>query len=256
MKGLTEKLKKCFDDTNIFFKTVIIVAFFAVMFYVMNYFLKIRYFADVFFIVAGWVASYRVSENILPMEKDLHKKIISILIACSVILCWIFCKNWLTNNIIAVILFCYISLNIPRISMKLAITICVGLVIFDIIVVYYTDIMASVIGTAISNDTPNIINIPTVNKQIFIGLGDIFFPFFLVREEFYLSKIHNLPKIKKIPIAPMLLLFGHIIGIILSIFSMLYFQIMQPALIYIIPVMVMVLGINRLFLYKTRLVTV
>ena len=264
MKGLKEKLEKCFNEANTFYKIVIIISYLMLTLYVMKYFLGIKYFAVIFFSIICWMASYIISKNILPIENNLHKKIISSLIACSVMLCWIFYRqNLFINNIIAAILLCYILLRIPRIPMKLTITICVSLVIFDIIAVYFTDTMLKVAISAINNNAPMVINIPsgikqisTGIKQLSIGLGDIFFPLLLIREEFYLSRIHNFPKIKKIPIFPMLLIFGHIIGINLAMFSRFYFQSSQPALIYIIPVMLIVLCINRLFLYKTRLATV
>ncbi len=85
----------------------------------------------------------------------------------------------------------------------------------------------------------------TETSYIFaLGLGDIMLPALLIKEEIYRAKEYDFPKIVSIPLMPLVLIVGYIIGIASVMVVGFMMKSSQPALVFIIPSMLICLGMT------------
>jgi len=163
------------------------------------------------------------------------------------ILFWLNNPNWLINNFIAAILMLNALIFFPRISIKTLILFSLALFCYDMIAVYFMDIMVKTATMALANDIPLLITIPkslslSEEGRIFaLGLGDIVFPGILIKEEICRAKESALPRIMGLPLMPTVLLIGYVIGLFLAGLTRFITQSPQPALVFIVPAMLILL---------------
>ena len=170
------------------------------------------------------------------------------------ILFWLNSPNWIINNIIAIVLMLNALMFFPRISIKTLILFSLALFCYDMIAVYFMDIMVETATIALENNIPLLITIPkslslSEEGRIFaLGLGDIVLPGILIKEEICRAKESALPRVMGLPLMPTVLFVGYVIGLFLAFLARLITQSPQPALVFIVPVMLILLFLAY---YKT-----
>ncbi|XP_064991752.1 signal peptide peptidase 2-like [Musa acuminata AAA Group] len=151
-------------------------------------------------------------------------------------------KHWLANNILG-IAFCIQGIEMLSLgSFKTGAILLVGLFFYDIFWVFFTPVMVSV---AKSFDAPVKLLFPTsdaARRFSMLGLGDIVIPGTFVA----LALRFDVSRGKKICYFNSAFL-GYIIGLTLTIIVMNWFQAAQPALLYIVPGVIGIVGAHCLW---------
>lgn len=209
-----------------------------------------------FFLVVGFgsiaMVFYYIGKN------NTFMNLLGLSVAFVVSAWWFMEPNWLVINIIGLCLVLQVLIGLPRIALKNLIIIAIGFVMYDIVAVYLLDTMEQVAGVAMDNQLPMLIIIPktlsfTETDRIFaLGLGDIMLPALLIKEEIYRAKEYNFPIVLNAPLMPLVLIVGYVIGMISVIIVVFTLRISQPALIFIIPSMLMCLGVTYFITGKRK----
>ncbi|XP_018679270.2 signal peptide peptidase 2 isoform X2 [Musa acuminata AAA Group] len=147
-------------------------------------------------------------------------------------------KHWLANNILG-IAFCIQGIEMLSLgSFKTGAILLVGLFFYDIFWVFFTPVMVSV---AKSFNAPVKLLFPTsdaARRFSMLGLGDIVIPALALR--------FDVSRGKKICYFNSAFL-GYTIGLTLTIIVMNWFQAAQPALLYIVPGVIGIVGAHCLW---------
>jgi len=201
-----------------------------------------------FFLMVGFssvaIVFYHIGKN------NIFMNLLGLAVAFVVSAQWFLKPNWWIIDIIGICIVLQVLLGLPRITLQNLIIIAIGFVLYDVIVVYFLNTMARVAGTAMSNELPMLIMIPRTfsfaeTSNIFaLGLGDVMLPALLIKEEFYRAKEYDFPKVLSIPLMPLVLGVGYVIGIAIAIIVAFTTRTGQPALVFIIPAMFACLGIT------------
>lgn len=199
-----------------------------------------------------WVIFYHLG------KKKLIFNVLGLVVALMVSFFWLTQPNWLIIDIIGFSIILQLLLALPRISLKNIIIICIGYLIYDGVAVYFLNTMEQIAIAAIDNQLPMLIIIPktlslTEAERIFaLGLGDIAIPAILIREELWRSREYNFPKVLNIPLMPLVLVVGYIMGFLCMMVVAVMFRSGQPALIFIIPSMLLCLGLAYFMVGRQR----
>ncbi len=190
-----------------------------------------------------WIVFYRAGKGKLIFN------ILGLIVALLMSFFWLTQPNWLIIDIIGIFIILQLLLGLPRIFLKNLILICIGYLVYDFVAVYFLSTMQEGAVAAVENRLPMLIMIPdafslTTNHMLFaMGLGDIALPAILIREELWRSKEYDFPKIIGLPLMPLVLFFGYIIGSVGAGMAVYVFKSPQPALVFIIPSMLLCLGL-------------
>ena len=167
-------------------------------------------------------------------------------------------KNWKLNNLIGIILSLNSMENIFLGEFKIGIILFFSLFIYDIFFVYFTNVMSKII---IDLDIPILLKFP--NKKIpvlksdfsTIGLGDIIIPGIFISLMLRFDIIQLINKNKKLNQLRMSYLnlkyffnslIGYFTGIFFSISTMIIFNHAQPALLFIVPIILFIIFFTSL----------
>jgi len=191
----------------------------------------------IFFGYIVWVAIIRLGK---------WTKFINYLISTIITIGWFCYSNWLTNNIVATLLILSYFLTIKietakktKIDVKNVVIIGIGMLLYDFISVYLSETMMNVADMVMSSNLPLLIIIPkhlAINSEKFlaIGLGDILIPGIIAQTVmmYYQDKVAR---------SFILLVFIslYVFGLGSAIASRFVFDAPQPALVFIIPLMIM-----------------
>lgn len=205
-----------------------------------------QYLPNIFVAILCGYYLFKISSDFLLRQCKLINIIISITIAFSIVFVWLLYPCWLTTNMLAISIVLYLLLYFPNIPLKTIIIAGLVLIVYDVAAVFILGIMQKLAGAALNYNLPLLIIIPKSlaiksDTLLVMGLGDIIYPGLLIRSEIYRAKTLNMPQIFSLPLFPLALTVGYICGIAVGVFSLFYFQIAQPALLYIIPLMLIAL---------------
>ncbi len=172
--------------------------------------------------------------------------ITSVIMAATFPVLWLGFNNVLTSNILGILFLVSAFLVLPKMSLKIAIMIGVGMVIYDWIAVFETDLMMNVASVAVREYIPLLLYIPDPanvwGRPIFaLGLGDIVIPGLIIKAEMERAKEYDLPRVWNIPLFTTVSIVGYFIGLGIATIAVFTFKAAQPALIYIIPTMLTML---------------
>lgn len=168
-------------------------------------------------------------------------------------------KHWVLNNIMAVSI-CITAISALNISnFKTSSILLIGLFIYDIFWVFGTDVMVSV---ATGIDGPIKILFPQTifgshAKKSLLGLGDIVIPGFFIAQTLVFSTLY----VKRGTFYFRVAMWAYFLSLVNTMSVMLIFQHAQPALLYIVPWLLLstltaasVKGdLKKLFLYDVEL---
>ena len=216
----------------------------------------VNFIMSAYFMVLGvgaiTTALHPVLANILPYGSIVKRKPITLripfygtveisyvdlfggAIASVVGVIYLFTKHWVTNNIFGE---CFSIVSIQMIhlgSFKVGSILLIGLFFYDIFWVFGTEVMVTV---AKSFDAPIKVVWPRANGFSLLGLGDIVIPGIFValmlRFDKYLMK--KKPLSHKSNVYFNACFAGYILGLVLTITVLHIFKAGQPALLYIVP---------------------
>jgi minor histocompatibility antigen H13 len=172
---------------------------------------------------------------------------------------YLYTKHWILNNIMAISI-CITAISALNISnFKTSSILLIGLFIYDIFWVFGTDVMVSV---ATGIDGPIKILFPQTifgshDKKSLLGLGDIVIPGFFIAQTLVFSSLY----VKRGTFYFRVAMWAYFLSLVNTMGVMLIFQHAQPALLYIVPWLLMstllaaaVKGdLKELFLYDVEL---
>jgi len=206
-----------------------------------NYY-KLNYFSISVMFIVSWLTIYFLALKTLYFL-NINKNLIIILSAClasCLALTWLITRHWLLTNILAVAIIVYLLIILPKFSLKTTLIICSGVLFYDLIAVYFTDFMLYATFFAVTDSLPMIIKVPdslSSGKNIFaynyIGTADIFIPGLVTLAAFEKRKV---PELRMLPAATLV---SHALGITLSFWVGYKYNCMQPAMVFIVPCMLM-----------------
>ncbi|OVA15140.1 Presenilin/signal peptide peptidase [Macleaya cordata] len=151
-------------------------------------------------------------------------------------------KHWLANNVLG-LAFCIQGIEMLSLgSFKTGAILLAGLFVYDIFWVFFTPVMVSV---AKSFDAPIKLLFPTADAArpySMLGLGDIVIPgiFVALALRFDVSRGKDNRYFRSA-------FFGYMLGLVLTIVVMNWFQAAQPALLYIVPAVIGSLAVHCLW---------
>lgn len=180
-------------------------------------------------------------------------------LCASVVLAWLFTGHWLANNAIAIAL-CVLFASLCKVpNLKATVIIFVGLFFYDIFFVFFSDhffgrnVMVEVATSEPTNPAYSLANYlglplkPVENlampaklifrgqdgSEAFVGMGDIVIPSILmvylleidIRESTYAARFGYFPRA----------VLAYVVGLTASLFFNFRFGIAQPAMLYIVP---------------------
>lgn len=142
--------------------------------------------------------------------------------------------NWLTQDIVALLITTAILTSISKITLRQTLILFCTIMIWDVIAVFGTGIMVIAAGALKDLHTPMLTSIPSsvslAGKPLFnLGLGDIVLPGFLV-----MVAIREWKK-RRMPLFPILTIIGYFCGCALAVFVLFFTGMAQPATIYLMP---------------------
>jgi minor histocompatibility antigen H13 len=163
---------------------------------------------------------------------------------------WLTNPNWLIVDFIALCIITNTLIAFPRISLKTLIVVCFALIIYDVLGVYVFGVMQDFAYKAYLINMPLLIVIPkTLSLQetqrlFMLGLGDIIIPGLLIREEILRAKenIVTAHIWNNIPLMPVVLSVGYVFGFAAVQGVLYYTHKPQPALVFLLPSMLILLG--------------
>lgn len=251
---MTGWIEKHWARSNILVKilSVCIGALIALHFLVLLF--NVQYFSQILFSYIVWSATCTLSR--IYLSKNI---LINVFLASLVAGSWLLFPNWLTIDIaglmIVVMLFAML-----KVSLRSVVLIAIGLTMYDFIAVYCLDSMVTAAKVAIEQNLPICFIVPKSfslhdsGRLFLLGLGDIFIPGLIVKAEIENHKDKHwwMPRTKKVRLMPWLLIGGQILGIFFAFISCTYFRMPQPALVFIIPIMLMILIVNRLVIEEDK----
>ena len=129
-----------FNKRDIFLGIVIFV-FFLTSLHVMSYSFNYQYLQKAIFMYCIFTLTAGLFLGINIKEK--YAFLVSIPPALVVTILWMINPSWIKCNIIGVIFMLYVFICAPVITLKTVIIICVGMFFYDIVVVYFLDVMGN-----------------------------------------------------------------------------------------------------------------
>ena len=187
----------------------------------------------------------------------MNKNLAIILSACLanfLTLAWFITRHWLLTNILAVAILVYLFMVLPKLSLKTTLIICVSVMLYDLVAVYFTNFMLYASYFAVKDSLPMIIKVPdslSSGKNIFayncIGIADIFIPGLITVAAFEKRKM---PKLRMLPVVTLV---SHAVGIVLSSWMCYKYSCIQPAMVFIVPCMLITITLfyfNKGLLFK------
>lgn len=146
---------------------------------------------------------------------------------------YLYTKHWVLNNIMAISI-CITAISALNISnFKTSSILLIGLFVYDIFWVFGTDVMVSV---ATGIDGPIKILFPQTifgshDKKSLLGLGDIVIPGFFIAQTLVFSSLY----VKRGTFYFRVALWAYFLSLVNTMGVMLVFKHAQPALLYIVP---------------------
>lgn len=251
---VTKLIEAYWEKSNILMKVLSVCAGALVILHILILLFKIGYFPQVLFTYIVWSATFVLSR--IYLSKNI---LVNVFLASLAAGSWLFFPNWLTIDIAGLMIVAMLFATL-KVSLRSIVLIAVGMTMYDFIAVYCLDSMVTAAKAAIENNLPICFIIPKSfslhdNSRLFLlGLGDIFIPGLIVKSEIEdnRDKYWWLPRTKRIRLTPLFLIGGQILGIGLAFVSAIFFKQAQPALIFIIPIMLLILAMKYLVTTKDK----
>ncbi len=161
---------------------------------------------------------------------------------------WLFGRNWLLNNVAAVAILSFLLVYLPHnyhhlSVVKVVVAICVGAVFYDLFAVFVLEVMKEVALRARAYNLPLFLEVPRHplrwwSEPLFsLGLGDVFLPLLLARV--IVRRVQ--PLLKRV--AAIILAASYAAGLGAALAVMAASGLPQPALIYLIPALLVGWGV-------------
>ncbi|KAI6187225.1 hypothetical protein M3Y98_00219700 [Aphelenchoides besseyi] len=158
-------------------------------------------------------------------------------------------RHWITNNLIGIAFSIYGIENLHLASFKAGLLLLSGLFVYDVFWVFGTDVMTTVAKTI---DAPILLQFPQdlmrngwldANKYGMLGLGDIVIPgifiALLYRFDNYIGS-KKTGEQRKSRWYFHIVVFGYMVGLLVTMGVMHYFKSAQPALLYLVPACILI----------------
>ena len=169
---------------------------------------------------------------------------VSAAITLSIIIAWWIWPNWVLMDIMAVVICIFFFVEIPPIPMKATLVVGSGIMIFDFFIVYFSDRMMTLAHTAIESRAPVMIAWPEGGSDMAnfgaIGLGDIIIPAYILKQIWFRAKQKN--RMRWITICVL----AYFMGVAGAFVASNHFSAGQPALVFIIPSLLLAIAGIRL----------
>jgi len=193
---------------NIVVQITIVVIIMMMVLYSLNRLFQITNAAILLYFFVSWCMCYvfyfftATHFRIYYLTSTKTGIILLLCIAMILPLLWVKYNNFIFANVLAIIMVIsiFMSFGLLKIPLKYVITLGVGLVLYDGLAVFATDVMVSTAKTARQNYLPVMIYVPNISNiwntpAYSLGLGDIVFPGLIAQAEFIRAKENDFPKI-------------------------------------------------------------
>uniref|UniRef100_A0A0N5AVH9 Minor histocompatibility antigen H13 n=1 Tax=Syphacia muris TaxID=451379 RepID=A0A0N5AVH9_9BILA len=191
-------------------------------------------------------ADKKNSTSLMKAEFDTHD-CVSLFFCLTVGMLHLMRRHWITNNILGVAFSIYGIENLHLSSFKAGTALLAGLFVYDVFWVFATDVMTTV---ARGIDAPILLQFPQdifragwkADKYAMLGLGDIVIPgifiALLLRFDNQIMALHGKKASKRCYFKATT--FAYAFGLLLTMLMMHLFKAAQPALLYLVPVCLLV----------------
>jgi presenilin-like A22 family membrane protease len=186
--------------------------------------------SEYFIAVPFFLILYEFGRKVLEPRK--YSEIGGLVFSCAVTFLWLFCSNWLVLNVVALLLALPVLAIMSKLTFKQCFLLSFAIVAYDIVSVFGSGIMQEVAVNA--ENTPAFLSVPTefINGPNMIGLGDIVLPGLTVMLAFRKARDCALPFLGYASFA------GYVIGSIAAGIVCVYFNVAQPATLYLVPAVI------------------
>lgn len=147
---------------------------------------------------------------------------------------WIYFPNYLTINLTAFLMALWLLIQLRNISLIHLIPFLIGILIYDAVAVFKTEMMQAVAKFAVDRSLPMLFIVPTsfslASPKFFgLGLGDVIFPGLIIMIGIRKARYY---KNKLLGILPVI---GYIVGLLITLVALFLTKFPQPATIYLFP---------------------